>query len=220
MKREIGWAFPDGEKHLPEWMIKTNQRRHGIRQYQFKKYETALAYARQRRVAIDVGANVGLWSKNMAEDFETLHGFEPVPKYIECWRENMIDFNSAELHEVALGRSADIVSLTNVTPDSFGDTLIAPKSDKNIATDIEMRTLDSFDLKNVDFIKIDCEGYEVNVLLGGETTIRRDMPVIIVEQKPGKGMQFGFGDTDAVELLKEWGAKLRTEISGDFILSW
>jgi FkbM family methyltransferase len=220
MKREIGWFFPDGEKHLPEWMVRANQRRHDVLQYQFKKYEAALAFTKQRRLAIDVGANIGLWSKNMVEDFEILHAFEPVPKYIECWRQNMLGEVNAELHEFALGTKADIVSLTNVTPNSFGDTIIAPKGDKNIATDIEMRSLDSFGLKSVDFIKIDCEGYEVNVLLGSEHTIRRDKPVVIVEQKPGNGLQFGFGDQDAVELLKDWGATLRTEISGDFILSW
>lgn len=220
MKREIGWFFPDGEKHLPEWMMQANQRRHDVLQYQFKKYEAALTFVKQRRLAIDVGANIGLWSKNMVEDFEVLHAFEPVPKYVECWQENMLGEVNAELHQFALGAKADIVSLTNVTPNSHGDTIIAPKSDKSIAVDVEMRTLDSFELRNVDFIKIDCEGYEVNVLLGGEKTIRRDRPVIIVEQKPGKAEQFGFGDEDAVELLVSWGMTVRVVMSGDFVLSW
>ena len=33
---------------------------------------------------------------------------------------------------------------------------------------VEVKTLDSFDLKNVNFIKIDVQGYEFEVLEGGE----------------------------------------------------
>jgi len=83
-----------------------------------------------------------------------------------------------------------------------------------------MRTLDSFNCGVVDFMKLDCEGYELFAIKGGEQTIKRDKPCIIVEQKPGKGKQFGLGDHDAVTLLREWGFEVVKEISGDFILRW
>jgi hypothetical protein len=43
-------------------------------------------------------------------------------------------------------------------------------------------TLDSFDFENVDYIKIDVEGFEKKVLLGGARTIERCNPVIVIEQ--------------------------------------
>ncbi|RWD13572.1 MAG: FkbM family methyltransferase, partial [Mesorhizobium sp.] len=46
------------------------------------------------------------------------------------------------------------------------------------------RMLDSFGLAGIDFLKIDVEGFEKPILEGGEQTIRRERPVIIIEQKP------------------------------------
>ncbi len=83
-----------------------------------------------------------------------------------------------------------------------------------------MATLDSFDLTNVDFIKIDTEGYEYFVLKGAEKTIKRDHPVIVVEQKESTKDRYGLQFEQAVTLLKSWGAVWRGAISGDHILHW
>jgi FkbM family methyltransferase len=220
MQQQLGWYFPDGETHLPEWMARVNQKRDGLLQYQLAKYTAALKFVRQRRVAIDVGAHIGQWSKNMAADFDVVHAFEPVPDYAACWQANIGDAGNAMLHGVALGAASEVVNMRCGTPGSHGDTFVAPRDQANVAFDVSMVTLDSFDLASVDFIKIDCEGYELFVVNGGEKTIRRDRPCIIVEQKPGKAQSYGLGETDAVALLKSWGATVRAVLSGDYILSW
>jgi hypothetical protein len=76
-----GWTLPAAEEHLPDWMQKTGDVRFGRPTYQARKYDSAMAYTRRRRMAIDIGANVGLWSWLMAKDFDQLHAFEPVPLY-------------------------------------------------------------------------------------------------------------------------------------------
>ena len=82
-----------------------------------------------------------------------------------------------------------------------------------------MRTLDSFAVESVDFIKIDCEGYEDRVIEGASDTIKRCRPTIIVEQKQHIMSQtFGIKGTPAVDLLKAMDARVVREISGDFIL--
>ena len=43
-------------------------------------------------VALDVGAHVGIWSMRLAEKFKRVYAFEPVPKHIECWKQNMQKF--------------------------------------------------------------------------------------------------------------------------------
>jgi FkbM family methyltransferase len=220
MQHQLGWHFPDGEQHLPEWMARVNQKRGGVLQYQLAKYNAALKFVPRRRLAVDVGAHIGQWSKNMAADFTAVHAFEPVPDYAACWRANIKDAPNATLHGVALGAQSDVVCLRCGTPGSHGDTFVAPKDQANVAFDVTLATLDSFELGQVDFVKVDCEGYEMFVLKGGQNTIRRDRPCIIVEQKPGKAATYGLGETDAVALLKSWGAKVRAVLSGDYILSW
>ena len=81
-----------------------------------------------------------------------------------------------------------------------------------------METLDSLDLINVDFMKLDCEGFEENVLRGGVATITRWKPVVIVEQKREMAARFGLPLLGAVDFLKTLGYKVAEEISGDYIM--
>jgi hypothetical protein len=85
--------------------------------------------------------------------------------------------------------------------------------------DIPMITLDSLALDEVDFIKADCEGFELFALRGAVDTILRCKPVIIVEQKPGRAQKFGLLETEAVTFLEDLGVgyKVVKEMSGDFI---
>ena len=52
--------------------------------------------------------------------------------------------------------------------------------------DIECRTLDSFGLTNLDFIKIDVDGFEVPLLNGARETLSKNNAVINIEMKNRK----------------------------------
>ena len=191
--------------------------------YQGDKYRAALKHTGvKRRVAIDVGAHVGLWSWLMAKDFSDVMAFEPMPEHAECWRLNMMD-SKACLIQTALGRENGRVNMITRTPGSSGDTNIAVAADGPQRTpDAMITTLDSYHLDYVDFIKADCEGFELFVMQGAEETLKRCRPCVIVEQKgkPGMSDRYGLGPTEAVEYLQSLGAVLRNTIMGDYILSW
>jgi FkbM family methyltransferase len=211
--------FPDHEEHLQEWMNTVGDRRHGRLTYQAHKYDRAMAHVRpERRRAVDIGAHVGLWSWLMTHDFQTVAAFEPMPAHQECWFEN-VDQDHALLEPYALGPVSGWVSIATRTPNSSGDTGVEPDG---FGTQVEQVTLDRFGFDDVDFIKIDCEGYELFVLQGAVETLRRCKPTVIVEQKPETGGpdRYGIGERDAVDFLVGMGAKLRDGIQGDYILSW
>src|SRR5437868_3085680 len=46
---------------------------------------------------------------------------------------------------------------------------------------VPVRTLDSFQLPHVDYIKMDVEHWEYKVLLGGQQTVLRDRPQMLIE---------------------------------------
>ena len=215
-----GWYLPDREKHLQDWMLRVKKPLGDRLTYQRHKYEAALKHVKTRRVAVDIGAHVGLWSWQMAHDFETVIAFEPMPEHIECFEMNMRFRDNFRLHACALGPEAGEATLRTRTDDSSGDTGVEPGGGEGHRA--EMHTLDSFKLRRIDFLKIDCEGYELFVLQGAAQTLLRCKPVIIVEQKPETGMEdrYGVGTTDAVKFLQSLGAKPVKAIQGDYIMRW
>lgn len=212
-----GIWLPDGEKHFVEWMTKNGEMVDGYGTYQIKKCRAAIDQCKQFRRAIDVGGHVGTWSMQLAKRFEHVIAFEPVEKFRECWHINMARPGwVAECFPYALGAAhgrvaMDIPSL-NGGIDSGGTHVRA-------GDDVEMRTLDSFNFDMVDFVKIDCEGYELEVLKGARETIERWRPTIIVEQKPHKlGANYGIQGKPAVDFLLAMGARHVKELGGDHIL--
>lgn len=212
MKQFDGIWFPAHEEHMLEWMTEKNVRVDGHLTYQWSKIEASLKHVRQFRVAVDVGAHVGLWSMHLAKRFETIHAFEPVAVHRECFRRN-VPGNHVTVYGCAIGEKQGMIDI-EVPRGSSGGSHV--KGDGAIP----MVRLDDFPLQNVDFLKLDCEGYELFALRGGEQLLLRCRPAIIVEQKPGRAQQFGLGERDAVPYLESLGAKLRKEIGGDFIMSW
>lgn len=205
------WLFPNNETHLPEWMRSKNQRVNGRLTYQYNKYEEAKKHIKNFGLAVDIGAHIGLWSYFMAHDFERLEAFEPMFLHRTCWINNMYGIENAKIHHYALGEDEGFCGVQNWTEGSSGDTGVV------VGNNIPMRTLDSFNLKP-DFIKIDCEGYELNVLKGAEKTILEYKPVIIVEQKRDMAERYGNEKLGAVKFLNKRGYKIVREISGDFIM--
>ena len=212
--------LPDHEQHLLGWMDKAGEMVDGRGSYQIGKFRKAVAHVSQFRTAIDVGAHSGMWSMQMAKKFMTVHAFEPISDHRECFEANMSSLKidglmDAEviLHPCALGDHEDRVVL-HTTQGSSGDTMI----EKEGSGDIPLCTMDSFNIANVDFIKLDCEGYELFALKGGEQTIKNNWPVICVEQKPGRGQRFGLPELGAVEYLMALGYECVEKMSGDFVM--
>lgn len=216
MKEFGGWQWPAHEQHMVEWLTKANDWDCGRLRYQGKKQRAVLEWCKphRRRVMVDVGAHVGLWSWYFAHEFARVHAFEPVAEHRACFARNVTAHN-VTLHSYALGNVRQHVTM-HVTPTSSGGTWV----DKAGVGDVPMTLLDDYDLIDVDLVKVDCEGGELSVLRGAHETLLRWRPVVIVEQKPGMAQKFGFGERDAVLYLQSLGAVLRASISGDFILSW
>lgn len=216
MKQVGGVWLPDHETHLVEWMEKKGQWVDGKLTYQLDKQLFAYGLCKQFRHAIDIGAHVGLWLTHMAKRFALVDAFEPVAEHRECLCANF-GYPSGPpgitVHAYALGQTTGSVRM-HTADTSSGDTTVAGEGD------IPLRRLDDVlpDAIDIDFIKLDCEGYELFALRGGEQLIRRCMPVICVEQKPGKAQAFGLGETDAVEYLKSLGYRVAREMSGDYFM--
>jgi hypothetical protein len=200
--RGTGWWLPDGDvKHLHRWLTGVGRAREGRLLYQSRKYDLALQRVKRRKCAVDVGAHAGLWSWMMALDFDKVTAFEPVREHIECWRRNMAGQGNASLVGVALGAEAREVRMERT----------------ELGMGLKMAVAE-----RVDLLKIDVEGYELEVLRGGVETLLRTRPTIVVEQKASTDMEARYGVVpgDAVEFLRDLGARVYRIARGDYIMGW
>lgn len=215
MYKAHGWWFPDQETHFPQ-MLDKSTRQGGPAEYQYQVRNRSLDFVHQRRTALDIGANVGLWSRSLCAAFDQVIAFEPVGLFRECLERNVTAANLTTM-TVALGdcnTTADMI----ITAGNTGHTHIDPASLGQGS--VTVVTLDSLNISNIDYIKMDCEGFEYRVIQGAEKTIKTWRPVVVVEQKPHDAYSKDYGQYAAIELLKSWGMHELSHVKDDWIMGW
>lgn len=139
------------------------------------------------RLALDVGANLGVYSAVMRRHARLCHAFEPNPEYAWIYRRVLAD---VILHPVALSERAGKQALRIPVVDSvaYGGWASLERTPvfaghRTRSVEVELQRLDDLGLDPVGLIKIDVEGHEMAVLRGGGETIRRDRPAILLESE-------------------------------------
>jgi FkbM family methyltransferase len=189
------------------------------------------------QLAVEVGAHIGLLTIPLARRFKRVLAFEPngfnyrllaanvalnglkdvdcinEAIYSECVEMSLAKFEKQEI-PVPLepdgsfdGWSATNLGAYSFSPDGSG---IFPSL---------ARTLDSYDLNDLAFLKIDAQGADGEVIVGASETIRRCRPVIVFEWEDELSKNFRVSRADvhrqlesdgyAIELLKEHNSKQR-----------
>lgn len=157
-------------------------------------------------VFVDVGSNYGWHSIKSSPFCKTIYSFEP-QKYIhDIQMSNIIENNISNINLFNCG-IGEINELKEMTPIDYnnpsinmGDLSVGIGGEK-----IEIKTLDSFNLDKLDFIKIDVQGYEKFVLKGAENTINKCKPTIIIEMEEHQLRRFNYGVVELFELIRGLG---------------
>ena len=184
---------------------------------------------------IDIGANVGLFSLELAisnPDIE-YHLFEPLPTTFEMMKKT-VKLNEVKEEKFILnnlGMSNEEGSFDFYLPGSSEAASLKPIDDdfylkesdeygnysgKSTMKKVEcyVTTLDKYVFENkidkIDFIKIDVEGNEKAVLLGAKNTLEMFHPLIYCELLRKHAARFGYHPNDVIEYLKEFGYKCKT----------
>jgi FkbM family methyltransferase len=228
-----GVWLPKTELHLADMMLRNGKKTRyvdGLATYQYAKLEAALAHVANRKLAIDVGGHVGLWSMWLVKEFERVVAFEPVPEHAALFLLN-VDMAKCDLRRHALGDVPAVVDI-EIPLETTGNAHVAigkrhpgtrhvPHPDaQRVVHGVEVKTLDSLSgLDDVGFIKIDVEGFERQVVAGGKELICRAKPIMIVEQKKNESA-YGHEEDAARKLLESWGMKSIAVMAGDWIMGW
>lgn len=137
-------------------------------------------------VFVDCGANIGIWSIIASEYINNkgeIHSIEPNPEIYLRLKRNLNHNNlqnKCKVYSLALSNDNGDKFLYlddfNHQMSTLSDGIKGKKK-----VNVTSRTLDSFNLNNVDGIKIDVEGYELQVLEGSMKTISNLKPWLVIE---------------------------------------
>jgi FkbM family methyltransferase len=159
---------------LAEW-------RHGSQEPELRRLAD---FVPSGRVAVDIGAWLGPWTRALARRATEVHAFEPQPG-LACHLRSVVGAN-VTVHEQAVGERSEHRQL-HVEARPGRDALAHLAADGGHPTEVEVAVrvevvrLADLDLGDVGFIKIDAEGGELAVLRGAEPLLMRCRPNLLVE---------------------------------------
>jgi len=155
---------------------------------------------------LDIGSNVGTWVVLASGVTECKSiAIEPVKETYHELIKN-INLNNIQLkvhtNNIALGEVESEVNISR-SRGALNRILDSKKSDIEL---VHQKTLDDITIeKSPAIIKIDVEGYEMQILRGGKRTLSNpELQSIIIELK-GNALKYGFSDEEIHHILTEYG---------------
>jgi FkbM family methyltransferase len=127
-------------------------------------------------ILLDIGTAEGLFPLVVIDKCEHIYMVEPSNFFCEALRKTFSDFSSkTTIFNNAVGSVDDEVYFNE---DSLAGQI---SNDNNSETKIQLRKIDNLLLdKKITYIKADIEGFEQEMLVGAENTIKKNKPKIAI----------------------------------------
>jgi FkbM family methyltransferase len=146
----------------------------------------------RKKLGIDVGAKVGMYTYRIAARSARAIAFEPIPLFNRMLRK-ALPARRVQIEPVALSSTTGRTVLRMPVDHkgghlAYGRSTLEPTNplaNEVIARvdelEVETRRLDDYALADVGFIKVDVEGHELSVLDGAAQTIAAQRPNLLIE---------------------------------------
>ena len=162
-------------------------------------------------VFLDIGANIGYLTKvgaRLVGEQGAVFAFEPMPDALRVLKENTRALNNVKLYQTAL---SDKKGSGDFSVNKYGNTSSLgenPGARRTIQVPID--TLDNSlkDEKRIDVIKIDVEGFELEVLRGATAILAQHRPLLYFEVIPDYTKERSIEIDDFNSLLVPYGYTL------------
>jgi len=142
-------------------------------------------------VVVDFGANIGVWSVPFAKNCKFLHSVEPHPEFRKRLHSNLElnQFENFKIHPYACSQTEGVTTLY-APPETMRNksaSTVNLNSELSVRFTVDVKKMDTIfsDLPRLDFIKIDCDGSDGDIILSGKKVIADHLPVILFEDLGG-----------------------------------
>lgn len=175
-KLENGWCVPDGDVKMTGHVIEDASMNDP--QYERRQREIILQHIPKKETFIDVGANIGVWSIPLLTKFSKTISYEPSIRNRECLELNLN--GRGEIRPYAVGNESKNVTFHDEIK-NCGNSKVWIEKEVPGLYNVPMVTLDDQNIKNCSLIKIDVQGFELQVITGSKSLIETQQPWIIFE---------------------------------------
>lgn len=203
----MNWALPAADRYFGSILAQDP------RGFEIDHLETALKHCTSFRTAVDGGAHVGTWSAAMAKRFARVLAFEPAADTFACLSANLFEVKNVDLYQVALGPQRGCGSIVDdpARPGNTGSRHLNVER----PGETEIMALDELGLTDLDFLKLDVEGYELHALRGAEQTLKAYRPVVLIECKKFRPARYGVDAEAAALFLRTAGYREVARVRND-----
>lgn len=163
---------------------------------------------RKEDVVFDVGAFIGDTALIFAKYSENVFAFEPQVDAFVCASWNVRRCKGAAVINAAVGNG----ELASASPDCFEPNGNLATRGINLGGECRAARIDDMNLDRLDFLKLDCEGFEPSVIRGGLNAIAKFRPVILCEMYDSMLDRYGFTRSDIIGPLTKMGYSYRCAI--------
>jgi len=138
-----------------------------------------------------------------------IHYFEPVKKTFEILKRNVIEGENIFLHNCAIGSEQKNEFIYVEDKDQFGaSSILEPSAELkshisfSSREEVEVKRLDDFDILDCNFLNIDCQGYEYEVLSGATNTLRSVECIMLEVNRVTKEKPLLYLNTKTIEHIE------------------
>lgn len=178
------------------------------RKFVYKFLKTGMTF-------FDIGANQGIYTllagKKVSKGGKVI-SFEPVPSQFKKLKRNLKinRINNVITEPLAVGVEIETVNMyVCLGGDEALSSLRLPTEDiksKKSIIQVPVTTIDEYvkknNISNIDFVKIDVEGGELNVLKGMTETLKTIRPIFMCEVQDKRTVQWGYSASEICKFLE------------------
>ncbi len=155
-------------------------------------HDLAYKYLDSNSTVVEVGAHIGTLTVILSKLSKEVYSFEPLKQSYDLLNKNL-DLNNCKnvkTFKKGIGDKKGKIKIDFIADGNCGATVLQGgsinktwknKNDLELDLEVDVITLDSLKLDSLDYLKIDVEGYEENVIRGGLKIINKFKPVIVLE---------------------------------------
>ncbi len=182
-----------------------------------------LSYVDKGSTVLDIGANIGRWAIPISRKIGAkghVHAFEPNKESFSFLKNRIRSFKNVSIHNIALsnGEHKEVEFLIQKGISCPANAAIAETASQITDKEnfeivkVESKSTDTFvnanHVNSVDFIKIDVEGHELEVIKGFKDGIKLYKPVLAIEILKDKWKNNNANNSDVAQLILNEGYRI------------